>query len=81
MSLGLKIKRYIESKGLKLSSVAEKSNISISAFSAIMHDKRKISAEEYFAICEALNVSVSFFYDIKPIESDTYGTPVIQANP
>ena len=61
MLLGTQIKSYISERGLKMSVIAEKANIPTSTFSAMMNDKRKITAEEYFAICTALNVSLDKF--------------------
>ena len=51
--LGAEIKNYISETGLKMSVIAEKANIPANTFSAMMNDKRKITAEEYFAICIA----------------------------
>lgn len=59
--LGSKIKSYISACGVKLSTIADKANIPLNTFSAMMNDKRKITAEEYFAICTALNVSLDKF--------------------
>lgn len=59
--LGAKIKGYISELGLKMSAIAEKANIPLNTFSAMMNDKRKITAEEYFAICSALNVGLDEF--------------------
>ncbi len=59
--LGTKIKEYISSAGLKFISIAEKTNIPVNTFSAMMNGKRKITAEDYFAICSALNVPLDTF--------------------
>ncbi len=59
--LGAEIRNYISESGLKMSAIAEKANIPTNTFSAMMNDKRKITAEEYFAICTALNVSLDKF--------------------
>lgn len=56
-----KIKQYIYEHGLELGSIAEKIGISVNTFSAMMNGKRKITAEEYMQICNALNVSLDFF--------------------
>lgn len=61
--LGNKIKTFVEKEGYKFSAIADKAGITINAFSAMVNGKRKITAEEYFSICEALGVSVSYFYD------------------
>lgn len=59
--LGIRIREYIVSSGMKLGAVAEKVDIPMNTFSAMMNGKRKITAEEYFAICEALNVPLDMF--------------------
>lgn len=59
--LGTEIRNYISEVGLKMSAVAEKANIPTNTFSAMMNDKRKITVEEYFAICKALNVTLDKF--------------------
>lgn len=59
--LGAKIKNHISKLGLKMSVIAEKANIPLNTFSAMMNDKRKITAEEYFSICSALNVGLDEF--------------------
>ncbi len=55
------IKAYIDSSGLKYKAISEKTQISLQTLSAMLNGKRKITAEEYFAICQALNVSVDYF--------------------
>lgn len=59
--LGIRIKEYIEKSGLKLSAIADKIGIPMNTFSTMMNGKRKITAEEYFAICKALNVPLEQF--------------------
>lgn len=59
--LGTRIRSYISECGLKMSAIAEKANIPLNTFSAMMNGKRKITAEEYFSICTALNVNLDKF--------------------
>jgi len=59
--MGSRIKEYILKAGLKQNAVAERAGISPSVFSAMLNEKRKITVEEYFAICDALNVSIAIF--------------------
>lgn len=63
--LGREIKNHINNSGLKLSAIAEKADIPMNIFSAMMNDRRRIKAEEYFAICEALGVSLDKFAQSK----------------
>lgn len=59
--LGLKIREYISESGMKLGAVAEKAEIPMNTFSAMMNGKRKITAEEYFRICRILGVPLEKF--------------------
>lgn len=59
--LGERIKCYILDIGLKQTVVAERANIPQNTLSAMLNDKRKITAEEYFAICKALGVNLELF--------------------
>ncbi len=59
--LGLKIREYIAESGMKLGAVAEKAEIPMNTFSAMMNGKRKITAEEYFRICRILGVPLEKF--------------------
>lgn len=59
--LNERIKSYIADAGLKQSAIADKANISQSTFSTMLSGKRKITAEEYFAICKALGVGLETF--------------------
>jgi len=61
--LGQKIKSFAEEKGLKFSTIADRAGIPTNTFSAMINGKRRITAEEYFSICEALEVSVTYFYE------------------
>lgn len=58
---GLKIKNYMDSKGIKYSHIAEKTGIKMNVFSAMLNNKRKITVEEYFTICDALQVDGNLF--------------------
>ncbi|MEA4831892.1 hypothetical protein SDC9_192026 [bioreactor metagenome] len=62
--IGTKIKKYLDERGIKYKTIAEKANIENSIFSVILNEKRKLSAEEYFEICKALDVNASYFSDI-----------------
>jgi hypothetical protein len=43
--------------------VANEAGIPINTFSAMLNEKRKITAEEYFAICSALKLEAGYFAD------------------
>lgn len=60
--LGLKIKSYMDEKGIKQVFLSEKTGIKPQIISSILNGARKIEAEEYFKICEALSVELEFFF-------------------
>lgn len=64
--LGKNIKAYMDAEGLKATVIAGKAGIKDPIFSAMVNEKRKISAEEYFAICRALNVPLDRFVERNP---------------
>lgn len=66
--VGSRIKKYLEEKGISQTFLAEKSTVPISALNPILNEKRKVTAEEYFLICEALNVSTEKFKNGSEIE-------------
>ena len=59
--MGSRIKEYILKAGLKQNVIAGRAGIPANVFSAILNNKRKITVDEYFAICDALNVSIATF--------------------
>lgn len=60
---GEKIKDYLDEKGIKYGFVATGVGMPVNTFSAILNEKRKITVEEYFAICSVLEVDPNFFAD------------------
>ena len=59
--LSEKIKKYIANSGYKINAIAERAGLPANTFSAMINGKRKITAEEYFAICKALGVALDYF--------------------
>lgn len=59
--LGLRIKDFILSNGLKIGVIAQKCDIPFNVFSQMLNGNRKIKAEEYFNICKVLNVPLEKF--------------------
>lgn len=55
------VKNYITNCGLKQKLVAMKANIPYSSFNAMMNGKRRIYADEFAAICKALEVTPDLF--------------------
>lgn len=58
-----RIREYLNKNRIPYSTIAEKIGKPLPIFSNMVNGKRKIEAEEYFAICAALKVSVSFFVE------------------
>lgn len=57
-----KIRAYIDDLGFKQNAVAERSGIPPKTFNAIMNGKRTLYADEFEAICVALNVPAETFF-------------------
>lgn len=60
--LGLKIKAYMEEKGIKQTFLSEKTGMGLTTINAILNGGRKIEAVEYFEICKALEKPLDFFF-------------------
>lgn len=63
-----KVRAYLERNGIKQKTVAQKADISITTFNAIMNGKRTMYAEDLKAVCLALNVSPELFVELSPTE-------------
>lgn len=61
MKVHERIRRYIESNGLKMNYVANKSSIELKRFYRIINGDSTLSADEYEQICDGLNVEPNFF--------------------
>ena len=61
--LAERIKEYAAEMGIKQNAVAKAAGISASAMSEAMRGNRRLTAEEYVAICDFLNVPYSKFID------------------
>lgn len=58
-----KIKKFLEENNITVKELAEKSKINVRCLYDIFNANRKISAEEYIAICYALNVKMEYFIE------------------
>ena len=59
--IGIKVKKYLDKNGIKYSFLSEKIGIPMNVLSPLLNGKRKMSVEEYFMICEALELPVDTF--------------------
>lgn len=62
---GKKIKEYLNNKGISQTFVANKIGMPINILNAALNGNRKILAEEYFLICQALEVPLDTFVNDK----------------
>ncbi len=58
---GSDIKKYLMENGIKQSYVSEKSGIPASILNMMLNDNRKIEANEYMKICDAIGVPLEQF--------------------
>lgn len=66
---GTDIKYYLESNGIKQSYVSEKTGIPAPILNMMMNNNRKIEANEYMRICDALGVPLEQFKPRVPEET------------
>lgn len=59
--IGIKVKQYLDENGIKYSFLSEKIGIPMNVLSPLLNGKRKMSVEEYFLICNALELPVDTF--------------------
>lgn len=64
MEVGIKIKSYLEEKGITQAFISRQTGIELPKLNLALNGKRKITFEEYSIICGALNVNTDFF--LKP---------------
>lgn len=62
-TLGPKIKQYLVDCGIKQTFLAQKLGLPDPAISDMLGGNRKINADEYYLICKALGVNMSYFYE------------------
>lgn len=58
-----KIKKYLIDHGIKQTFLAEKLGIADPVVSDMLSGQRKISAVEYYQICQALKVPLEYFFE------------------
>lgn len=70
IKIGEEIKRLRKEKGLKISDLATKSNLSAGMISQVERDMVSPSISTLWKITQALNVSIGYFFDEEP-KTDT----------
>ncbi|MBP3411934.1 MAG: helix-turn-helix transcriptional regulator [Oscillospiraceae bacterium] len=66
METGMKIKGYLDSKGISQAFLSSKCRIKPAALSLALNGKRKLTFTEYENICWALGLGVDAFLEPKP---------------
>lgn len=61
---GSDIKRYLDQNGIKQIFVSEQTGIPANKLNMMLNDNRKIEANEYMNICDAIGVPLDYF---KPV--------------
>ena len=61
MSINRKLRDLINQNGIKQSHIAQKTGISADTISKILNGDRRILADEFLTICEALEIDPNFF--------------------
>jgi transcriptional regulator with XRE-family HTH domain len=68
MDVGIRIKNFIDAKGMTQTFLSAKSDIPVVKLNLILNGKRRLSLEEYIKLCWALDVSVGTFLEPHPPE-------------
>ncbi len=63
------VRAAIEDLGVKQKFIAEKTGISETSLSAMLNEKQKISADDFFAIAYALRIQPEDLYNYKAVAS------------
>lgn len=66
MNTGIKIKAYLNSKGISQTFLSNKSGIQATKLNLALNGKRKLTLDEYETICWALEVDVGTFLEASP---------------
>ena len=60
--MGIKIKEYLATNGIKQAFLVERTGLSADKISGICSGKRGIDCMEYYKICMALNLELDYFF-------------------
>ena len=68
LELGLKIKKYLEEKGISQTYISKKTGIELPKLNLALNGNRRFTFEEYEKICYVLNVNTDkFLHPRQPI--------------
>ena len=65
MCVGLKIKMYLDDRGISQSHISSKTKIPLAKLNLSLNGKRRLTFEEYELICGALEIDTSTFLEAK----------------
>ena len=68
MDVGIKIKTYLESKGITQAFLSSRSGIPPAKLNLVLNGKRRLTLSEYESVCWALGVNVDAFMQPRPPE-------------
>jgi len=63
------IKNYVEYRGFMKQAIAQKANMTSSQFSSVLHKRRELNADEFFAICIAMEITPEQLKAFRPPNS------------
>lgn len=66
MNTGVKIKNYLESKGITQSFLSARSGVPAPKLNLALNGRRRLTFDEYESICWALGVGVDTFLEPRP---------------
>ena len=66
MNTAEKLGQIIERRGIKLTAISSATNITVKALSKTFSNKRKLTADEFIAICKFVNVTMDEVRDFDP---------------
>ena len=67
METGIKIKKYLDDRGISQAFVSAKTGIPAPKLNLALNGKRKLTFAEYESVCWALDVGVDTFLEPRPI--------------
>ena len=67
MSVYEKVRTYIDDQGLEQVAVAQKANLPVATFNAILNGKQTMHVDDLRAVCFALDVSPETFIEFNSV--------------
>lgn len=70
MEVGLKIKGYLDDKGISQAHISRETGIAPVKLNLALNGKRRLTFEEYAAICCALSVNTDYFLEPRSMRGE-----------